>query len=159
MIGIPISGVKNPTAVAWVFKELQVQSPTWHSELRIRHCWSYGIGHSYSSDSIPASGTFICHGCGHKIKEFLKRKEILQIWSYIWQGVALVISSSLSPLHFPLALQPTLSDSGYLALLKILNTWSLKIRPVAPPSNQITPLNYFYRHNSKDKSDDKVQDA
>ena len=31
MIGIPISVVKNPTAVAWVFKELQVQSPTWHS--------------------------------------------------------------------------------------------------------------------------------
>ena len=38
------------------------------SGLRIWHCCSCGIGCSCGSDSIPGSGTSICHGCGHKKK-------------------------------------------------------------------------------------------
>ena len=35
----------------------QVQSPAWHSVLRIRHCHSCGLGYNCSWDLIPGPGT------------------------------------------------------------------------------------------------------
>ena len=41
----------------------------WHSELKIHHCYSYGIGHNCGSDLIPGPGTSVIHGCGQKRKK------------------------------------------------------------------------------------------
>lgn len=38
----------------------QVQAPTQHSGLKIRHCQSWNVGHSCGSDLIPGLGAFIC---------------------------------------------------------------------------------------------------
>ena len=45
--------VKNPTAVAWVTAEAQVQCLT-------QHCCSCGLSHSCGLDSIPGLETW-CH--------------------------------------------------------------------------------------------------
>ena len=53
---------KNPTAVARVAAEVQVQILAWCSGLKIRHC------HSCGSDLIPGPGISICKGCSQKTK-------------------------------------------------------------------------------------------
>ena len=65
--GIPTVAqwVENPTAVAWVATEVQVQSPAHCSGLKdlaltqLWHRWHCG------SDAIPGQGTSICYGFGH----------------------------------------------------------------------------------------------
>ena len=67
--GVPaiVRWVKNPTAVARVAAEARVWSPVLYSGLRIWHCHSCGVGCSCISDSVPGSGTSICHRCSHRI--------------------------------------------------------------------------------------------
>ena len=45
-----------------------VQSPAWHSGLRIRCCCSCGIGCKCGSDSVPGPGISICCGCSQERK-------------------------------------------------------------------------------------------
>lgn len=56
--GIPamVDWVKNPTAMAQVTVEVQIQSPAWHS----------GSVGSRGSDSVPAPGTSRWHRYGHE---------------------------------------------------------------------------------------------
>lgn len=63
--------VKNPTAAARVTVEVRVQPLAQCSGLRIRHCYSYGVG----SDSIPIPGTSMC--CRHTPP---KKKKVSERW-------------------------------------------------------------------------------
>ena len=68
---IPISGV--PTVTKWVNDPACIHGiassiPAWCRGLRIRHCCSCGVGHSYNSDFVPGLRNSICHGCGQKKK-------------------------------------------------------------------------------------------
>ena len=54
------SGVPAVVPQGWWHLESagkQVQSPAWHSGLRIQHCRSCGLGHDCSLDLIPGLGT------------------------------------------------------------------------------------------------------
>ena len=52
----------------------QVQSPSWHSGLRIQHCCGYGVGHNCGSDLIPVLGTQYATGRPKKKKRKKKKK-------------------------------------------------------------------------------------
>ena len=55
--------------MAQVAVEVWIWSSGQWSGLKNLVSCSCGIGHSCSSDLIPGSGTSICRGCSHKIKE------------------------------------------------------------------------------------------
>ena len=59
-----VQRVKNLAAAQFAM-EAWVQSPAWHSGLRIQCCCSCGIGHSCDLDLIPGLGISICPGCSH----------------------------------------------------------------------------------------------
>ena len=54
---------------------MEVRSLAWHSGLGILYCHRYGRGCSYSCSSclVPSPGTCLCHGCGRKRKNKLKK--------------------------------------------------------------------------------------
>ena len=72
--------VKNPTAAAWVTAEVWVPSQAQRNGLKIWHCHRSG------------PGTFMCLGCGHKLKkeegegkkrDLPSRKAITESWTLI----------------------------------------------------------------------------
>ena len=54
---------------------MQVQSSAQHSELRIWHCRSCGLGHKYSSDLILGLGTTYAEGQPKKKKRKRKKEK------------------------------------------------------------------------------------
>ena len=58
--------VKDPTTVAGVTAEAQVQSLVWTTGLRIWRCYSCGLGRSCGAGSVPSLGISVCHGCSQK---------------------------------------------------------------------------------------------
>lgn len=60
------SGIIGPGSMLWEF-------PLGRSVLRIQPCHSYGMGRSCSLNSIPGSGTSICHE--HRQKQKMKKKK------------------------------------------------------------------------------------
>ena len=59
---------------------MQVQSPAWHSALRIWHCCRCGIGYNCSSDMTPGLGIPYAEGWLKKKKE-QKTKNRTTMWS------------------------------------------------------------------------------
>ena len=55
-------------------KMLNLELPLWCNELRMQHCCSCGIVHSFSSDLISGPGTSICHRLGWTKKKILNLK-------------------------------------------------------------------------------------
>lgn len=66
--------VRNGTATAQVAVETRLWLPALAIGLRIQR---YGVGHSFSSDSIPSPETSTCLKGGHKLKQKERNKENL----------------------------------------------------------------------------------
>ena len=61
------------------------------SRLRIWNCYSCGIGHSSSLDSVSGLGTYICHGCSWKRKKKKERKKENVIIQNLWDAAKIVL--------------------------------------------------------------------
>ena len=95
--------------------EAPVQSPAWHSELRIQHCCSCGVGCSSGLDLIPDLGTFVSHGCGQKKKHTHTVTQYIVI--YLHEVTMMSCGSETRflfprPAWCPAAVRPRLSDDG-----------------------------------------------
>ena len=75
-LGVP--PVAQRLMIQLVSVEALVQSPVWHSGLRIQYCHICGVGCSSTLNLIPGPGTFIYCQCVRKRKK--RQKEKLHTW-------------------------------------------------------------------------------
>ena len=78
--GVPavVQWIKNPTAVAQVAVEAQVQSPAWHNGFKGPIVAKHGTGCSCGLESVLGPGTSTCCQYGHNI--FLKISFLRLSW-------------------------------------------------------------------------------